>query len=114
MALDKQRLRPHPFDPPKLDGFVRRYTERLGATEQYWGQRDTPAEQVCGYFDADVLTLETWTEGPLRKRLKFLRGLRKQDPDLGRQLLEKSWPAENPDSRVQLLSTLQTGLSTVE
>ena len=38
-------------------------------------------------------------------------GLRKQNPDLGRQLLEKSWPTENPESRVQLLSALQTELS---
>jgi hypothetical protein len=44
--------------------------------------------------------------------VKFLKDLRKQDPEAGRRLLEKSWPAENPDSRVQLLSTLQIGLST--
>jgi hypothetical protein len=112
LALDKLRLRPHPFDLPKLDGFVRRYTDRLGPTAQYWAQRDAQTPQVGSYFDADELGPETWTDGPLRKRLKFLRRLRNQNPDLGRQLLEKSWPTENAESRVQLLSALQTELST--
>jgi hypothetical protein len=112
LAFEKQRLRLHPFDLPKLDGFVRRYAERLGATAQYWTQRDTPTQQIQSYFDAEELTSETWTEGPLRKRVKFLKDLRKQDPEAGRRLLEKSWPSENPDGRVQLLSTLQIGLST--
>jgi hypothetical protein len=112
LALEKQRLRLHPFDLSKLDGFVRRYAERLGATAQYWTQRDTPTRQIQGYFDAEELTSETWTEGPIRKRVKFLKDLRKQDPEAGRRLLEKSWPSENPDSRVQLLSTLRIGLST--
>jgi hypothetical protein len=112
LALEKQRLRLHPFDLPKLDGFVRRYAERLGATAQYWIQRDTPTQQIHGFFDGEELTSEAWTEGHLRKRVKFLKDLRKQDPEAGRRLLEKSWPSENPDSRVQLLSTLQIGLST--
>lgn len=43
LALDRKLLRPHPFDLPKLDDFVRRYGEWLGATAQYWAQRNTPA-----------------------------------------------------------------------
>lgn len=111
LALERQKLRPHPFDLPKLDGFVRRYAEQLGATAQYWAQRDTKTKPSQGYFDADELTLETWTEAPLRKRLKFLKELRRQTPEAGRQLLEKSWPDENPDSRVQLLAALRIELS---
>jgi hypothetical protein len=111
LALEKQKLRPHPFDLPKLDGFVRRYAEQLGAIAQYWAQRDTTAKASRGYFDADELTVETWTEAPLRKRVKFLKELRRQTPEAGRQLLEKSWPAENPDSRVQLLASLRIELS---
>jgi len=113
-ALEKQKLRPHPFDLPRLDGFVRRYAERLGATAQYWTQRETPAQQSRGYFDADELTLETWTEAPLRKRVKFLKDFRKRDPEAGRQLLEKSWPGENADGRTQLVATLRIGLSAAD
>lgn len=111
LALERQKLRPHPFDLPKLDGFVRKYAEQLGATAQYWTYRDTIAKPSQGYFDADELTVETWTEAPLRKRMKFLKELRRQTPEAGRQLLEKSWPAENPDSRVQLLAALRIELS---
>lgn len=111
LALERLKLRPHPFDLPKLDGFVRRFADRLGPTALYWMQRDTPAQQSRGYFDGEELTSETWAEGPLRRRVKFLKDLRKQDPKAGRELLEKSWPGEDPDSRVQLLSTLQIGLS---
>ena len=110
LALEKQRLRPHPFDLPKLDGFVRRYADLLGVAAQYWVQRDTPQQQSRGYFDVEELTSETWTEGPLRKRMKFLKDLRKKDPKAGRELLKKSWPSENPESRVRLLSTLQIEL----
>jgi hypothetical protein len=111
LAFEKQGLRPHPFDLPKLDGFVRRYAERLGTTAQYWMQRDTPAQQSRGFFDAEELTSENWSEGSLRKRLKFLTDLRKRDPKAARELLEKSWPAEIPDSRVHLLSILQIELA---
>lgn len=112
LMLEKQKLRPHPFDLPRLEGFVRKYADLLGATAQYWTQRDAHALQpIRGYFDDDELTIETWTEASLRKRVKFLKDLRRQNPEAGRQLLEKSWATEIPESRVQLLSTLPVGLS---
>ncbi|WP_109485804.1 DUF5691 domain-containing protein [Occallatibacter savannae] len=111
LAFEKQKLRPHPFDLPLLDGFGRRYADRLGATAQFWVQRETPAQQTRGYFEADELTADNWTESALRQRVKFLRELRNQDPAAARSLLERSWSGENPDSRVQLLSILLTGLS---
>ena len=110
-ALDKRKLRPHPFDLPKLDGFVRRYADRLGATAQYWVQRETSILAARSYFEADELTADNWTESSLRPRVLFLKTLRKQDAKAAQELLEKTWSGENPDSRVQLLSTLQLGLS---
>jgi hypothetical protein len=111
LALEKKRLRPHPFDLPLLDGFVRRYADRLGTAAQFWAQRETAQQQLRGYFEAGELTSENWTEGSLRQRASFLKELRKLDPDGARKLLEQSWSGENPDSRVQLVSTLQVGLS---
>jgi hypothetical protein len=110
-AFDKRKLRPHPFDLPKLDGFARRYVDRLGATAQYWVQRETSAQVARSYFEADELTADNWTESSLRPRVLFLKALRKQDPEAAQKLLEKSWSGEDPDSRVQLLSTLQLNLS---
>jgi len=57
------------------------------------------------------LTADNWTESSLRPRALFLKALRKQDPEAAQKLLEKSWSGEDPDSRVQLLSTLQLNLS---
>jgi hypothetical protein len=94
-----------------LDGFVRRYADRLGATAQFWVQRETPAQQLRGYFDADEISTVNWTDASLRPRVKFLRELRKQDAGAARKLLEQSWAGEKPDERVQLLSTLQDELS---
>jgi hypothetical protein len=111
LAFEKQRLRPHLFDLPRIDGFVRKYADQLGVTAQYWTQRGISEPQSRGYFDANELTVETWTEAPLRKRVRFLKDLRKQNPEAGRQLVQKNWPAENPDSRVQLISTFRIGLS---
>lgn len=111
IEFETHRLRPHPFDLPLLDGFIRRYADRLGATAQYWVQRQTPAQLVRGYFEADELTAENWTEGGLRSRVKFLTELRKHNPGSARELLEQSWPGETPDSRVQLISILRAGLS---
>lgn len=111
LALDSRKLRLHPFDLPKLDGFARRYSELLGATAQYWVRRETPARAARGYFEADELTDETWSEGELRARVKFLKALRKREPEGARTLLEKSWPRENPESRLQLLATIETSLS---
>jgi hypothetical protein len=112
LALERRRLRPHPFDLPKLESFVRRYADRLGATAQYWVQRESAAPAQYGYFEAQELTPENWTESPLRPRVQFLKSFRKQQPEAARKLLEQSWPGENPDSRLQLLSTLQHNLST--
>jgi hypothetical protein len=110
-AFDKRKLRPHPFDLPKLDALARRYADRLGATAQYWVQCETSAQVARTYFEADELTADNWTESSLRPRALFLKALRKQDPQAAQKLLEKSWSDESSDSRVQLLSTLQLSLS---
>ena len=112
LALEKRRMRPHPFDLPKLDGFLRRNPERLGVTVQYWLEREAPQQEARGYWDADQVTEEQWTEVPLRLRVKFLRELRASEAQAARKLLEKSWPTEEPNSRLQLILILQSGLAT--
>lgn len=111
LALDAKRLRPHPFDLPKLEGLVKRYAERLGVTAQYWAQRETNAPAPRGYFDAVELNADTWTEATPRVRTKFLREMRKADPEGARLLLEKTWSAEDAESRSLLVTVLQLGLT---
>ena len=114
LALEAQRLRPHPFDLHKMDGFVKRHSDRLGVTAQYWAQRETNASAPRGYFDVVALSAETWTEASPRVRAKFLREMRKRDAEGARQLLEKSWNAEDADTRVLLIAVMQTGLSAAD
>jgi hypothetical protein len=111
LALETRRLRPHPFDLPRMDGFVKKHADRLGVTAQYWAQRETSPQAPRGYFDAVDLNAETWTEAAPRIRAKFLREMRKRDAESARLLLEKTWNAEDADSRAQLIAAFQTGLS---
>jgi hypothetical protein len=110
LACSRLRLRPHPFDLPKLDGFVRRHSQHLGVVAQYWVQRETKAESRKGYFDEDAATAENWTEAPIAARVAYLERLRKQDAAEARSALEQVWPGETADARVRLIGTLQTGL----
>ena len=109
-ALDTRRLRPHPFDLPKLDTFVHKYCQQLGITAQYWAQREDPAERRAGYFDAEEINQQNWTEAPLARRVLFLEQVRERDPARGRALLESVWSAEAAQVRWRLLAAIETGL----
>ncbi|HKF49384.1 MAG TPA: DUF5691 domain-containing protein [Terracidiphilus sp.] len=110
LACSQLRLRPHPFDLPKLDGFVRRHSQHLGVAAQYWAQRDTKTESRKGYFDEDGPAAENWTEVPIAVRVAYLERQREHDPAAARSALEQVWPGEPADARVRLIGALQTGL----
>jgi hypothetical protein len=110
-ALDNRRLRPHPFDLPRMDAFVRKYGQHLGITAQHWAQREHPAERRSGYFDAEEIDEQNWTEAPVARRVRFLEELRERVPARGRTLLESVWAAENAQARFRLLAAIQTGLN---
>ena len=50
-AFDRFRLRPHPFDLPLIDAFVRSKAEKLGPTAQRWVDRQRPDTGPQSYFD---------------------------------------------------------------
>jgi len=111
-AFDRLRLRPHPFDLPRLDDFVRAHAECLGATAQYWArpQHDVDAP-LPDYFGPEALEDATWTSAHLEQRVRFIEERRRQDSDGARLLLEASWPQESADARARLLLALKTGLA---
>ncbi len=111
-ALEKRRLRPHPFDLPKMDAFVRRHAEHLGIMAQYWAQRDSPVERRQGYFDAEDVNEQSWTDAPLARRVKFLEELRQRDAAKARDMLKAAWARENAEARARLLAALQVALGT--
>jgi hypothetical protein len=110
-AFEKHRLRPHPFDLPRMDAFVRKYDQHLGITAQHWALRDHPAVRRPGYFDAQEIDEQNWTEAPVSRKARFLEELRERDPVRGRALLERVWAEENVQARFRLLAAIETGLS---
>lgn len=110
-TFESRRLRPHPFDLPRIDAFIRKHAQHLGITAQYWAQRDNPADRRPGYFDAEQLDEQNWTDAPLARRAQFLEELRQRDPIRGLALLQSVWTSESAPARFRLLASLQTGLA---
>src|SRR5262249_35058858 len=44
LALERHRVQPHPFDFPRMDGFLRAHAERLGPDACAWVDRDKASE----------------------------------------------------------------------
>ncbi len=66
-----------------------------------------------GSEDAQLANAETtWQEGTLGQRQAVLRLLRTTNPTKAREWLSAVWKQEKADARSDLLSTLETGLST--
>jgi hypothetical protein len=110
-AFARHRLRPHPFDFPDIGGFISKYAEHLGVSAQHWAQRDAVVERRNEYFDADDICEKNWTEAPRALRVRFLEDLRVRDTAAARELLASVWTREEPETRVRLLATMQTGLT---
>lgn len=111
-AFGRCRVRPHPFDLPKMETFVRAHAEHLGLAAQHWAQqRKDGAAEPQGYFEVDdLLDDATWTKAPPAQRARFIAERRRQDATAARLLVESVWGRETADLRVRLLAALETGL----
>ncbi len=109
-ALAANKLRLHPFDLPRLDGFVRAHAEQLGAEALAFAQRDATPDQKQGYFDADAVDDGNWMLATPAIKAGYIAGRRRTDSVAALALVEAAWPNENADNRVRLLSALREGL----
>jgi hypothetical protein len=110
-ALDRLQLRLHPFDMPRLDGFVRSHAEQLGATAEYWALRKSDAgAPTASYFFGEDLDDANWSAATPRRRALYIEERRRRDADAARGLVETAWGQQDPDARVKLLAALETGL----
>ncbi len=111
-AFARCRVRPHPFDLPRIDGFVRAHAEQLGLTAQHWAaQREDANTAPQNYFDAEAPDDTTWSKAPLAQRARFIANRRRVDAQTARALVEAVWNQENADARVRLVMALETGLN---
>ena len=110
-AFDRLRLRPHPFDLPLIDAFVRSNAEKLGPTAQNWADRQKPDAGTQSYFDPELLDESNWTQATLSRRAAYVEQRRRDDSEAARALIESTWAQEDADARLRLLQALQTSLS---
>lgn len=110
-AFDRLRLRPHPFDLPLIDAFIRSNAEKLGPTAQQWAHRQKPEAETRSYFDPQLLDESNWMQATLSRRVAYLEEWRRDDADAARALVESTWAQEEADARFCLLQGFQTRLS---
>jgi hypothetical protein len=110
-AFDRLRLRPHPFDLPLIDTFVRSNAEKLGPTAQHWADRQKPDAGTRSYFDPELLDESNWAQSTLSRRVAYLEQWRRDEADAARVLVESTWAQEDADTRFRVLQAFQTGLS---
>jgi hypothetical protein len=113
-SFDQLRLRPHPFDMPRFEAFVRLHAQKLGSTAQHWAHRQNETAAPLDYFDREILDATNWTQASPGRRAAYFEKQRSQDANSARSLLEASWPQENADMRLRLLHAMQTGLSAAD
>ncbi len=113
-AFERLRLRPHPFDLPLMDAFVRSYAEKLGPTAQHWADKQKPDTARQSYFDPESLDETNWAHAALSRRVAYLERRREEDPDAARALLESTWAQEDADTRFRILQTLQIRLGAAD
>jgi len=75
--------------------------------EWAWVKNFLPTTDGMLPDDAEAI----WQEGTLRQRCEILRRLRAIDPAQGRAWLEGVWKQEKAEARLELLKTLEVGLS---
>src|SRR5262245_45771684 len=98
-AFDRLRLRPHPFDLPLIEAFVRTNAERLGSTAQHWADRQKPDAATQNYFDPELLDESNWTKAAPSRRVAYVEQWRRADADAARALVESTWAQEDADAR---------------
>jgi hypothetical protein len=111
-SFARLKLRPHPFDMPRMSGFVKAHAQELGPAAVQWAHRDSsstaPAQQYLS--EAEELNEENWTAAQPAERVRFIVAGRRKDAAGALALVRASWSEEDADMRLRLLETLQQEL----
>lgn len=109
-ALDRLRLRPHPFDVPRLEAFVRRHAERLGPAALAAIAPVERSGDSGAWFESAELEPGNWMLASPARKAAFIAGLRAADPHGARALVATQLPVEKAEVRLRLVDALATGL----
>src|SRR5215468_8466165 len=113
-AMERKRLRLHPFDLPRLDDFVNMHADELGASAVAWTQRHAAATSPDAYSFVEVIDETNWTHGRPAQRAAFIRGLRATDATRARALVEGVFASEQAPVRLVLVKALAENLSSAD
>jgi hypothetical protein len=114
LALEARWLQPHPFDFPRMEGFLRAHAERLGMDVRPWIDRDKKGDEKRGYFDVEVLNDDNWHDATPSRRQRYIGDRRRQDANAARALVEAVWSNQGAELRFNLLQSLRAGLSSAD
>jgi len=110
-AMERQRLRLHPFDLPRLEDFVKAHADQLGASAVAWTQRHATATTPDTYSFVETIDETNWMHGRPAQRAAFIRGLRATDAAHARALVEGVFASEQAPVRLVLVKALSENLS---
>jgi hypothetical protein len=110
-AMERRRLRLHPFDLPRLEDFVKAHADQLGASAVAWTQRHATTAAPDAYTLVETIDETNWTHGRPAQRAAFIRGLRATDATRARALVEGVFASEQAPVRLVLVKALAENLS---
>ena len=111
-VLKGHGLRLHPFDLSRLEAFVAKHADELGAFEHAWLRLVRPAKERDVYADETAhVTEESFASAGLAAKLAFLRSIRAEDPVRARRIIESAFPNEAAPARADMLAVLGVGLT---
>ena len=105
-ALGRHGWRLHPFDVPRLGGFVQQHADMLGiAIAEVAGEASTG-----GWAMWESLDETNWMLATPARKASFIADLRISDPARARTLVEAQLPLEKAEVRLRLVDALGAGL----
>jgi len=110
-AMERRRLRLHPFDLARLEDFVKAHADQLGASAVAWSQRHATTTTPDTYSFVETIDETNWTRGRPAQRAAFIRGLRATDATRARALVEGVFASEQAPVRLVLVKALSENLS---
>lgn len=111
-AMERRRLRIHPFDLPRLEDFVKAHADQLGASAIAWMQRHAATTTIAdAYSFVETIDETNWMQGRPAQRAAFIRGLRATDAPRARTLVEGVLASEQAPVRLVLVKALAENLS---
>ncbi len=108
-GLGRHGFRLHPFDIPRLAGFVRKHAEMLGIALADTEGEPTAAASAWALWE--TLDENNWMLATPARKASFIADLRLSDPAKARALVAAQLPLEKAEVRLRLIDALGAGLS---